>query len=423
MKTKLFIPVLCLCLFGAAQHPAATAHKDDDHAGHAGHDHGAEGRAAEGAKEHADEVKLTADAVRANGIKIGTAAKQTLAPTFTVPARVAFNAEAMAHVGSPVKGRAVEIKARIGESVKKGADLIVVESPELGEAQSDLLQKRTAVTVVQSAVGPARESYERAKALFDENGGISLAEVRKRLADWKTAEGGLETAKAAAHAAENKLHLLGMSQPELETLLKSGEVNPRYVLHAPIGGTVIEREVTQGELVNPDRDALLVLADMSTVWVWVDVPEARLGEVRVGTEAKVMTAAAKETFTGKITQIAPQIDPAARTGRIRVEVANGEGHLRPGMFARAELVVGSDASEAVLAIPEEAVQTVEGAPAVFVPVDGEENTFAKREVKIAKAVGGMVPVMSGLKEGEKFVAAGSFILKAELGKAGASHEH
>jgi cobalt-zinc-cadmium efflux system membrane fusion protein len=418
MTTKRLTPAFCLLLLGAAHPPApADPHRDEPPA-HAGHGH-----AGEDPHEHADEVTLTADAVRASGITLATATRQTLSPTVTAPARVAFNAEAMAHVGSPVKGRAVEIKVRVGEAVKAGADLIVVESPELGEAQSDLLQKHTAVAVAQAAVGPAQESYDRAKRLFDENGGIALAEVQRRRADWTAAEGGLETAKAAFKAARNKLHLLGMSPPEIDAVLTSGEMHPRYVLRAPIAGTVVEREVTQGELVNPDRDALLVLADTGTVWVWADVPEARLPDVRLGATARVTTAAAREPFVGKVTHIAPQIDPAARTGRIRVVAENPDGRLRPGMFARAELVVAADAPAAVLAIPEGAVQTVEGGPAVFVPVAGEENTFAKRPVKVAKPVGGMVPVVAGLQEGEAFVATGSFILKAELGKAGASHQH
>ena len=107
-----------------------------------------------------------------------------------------------------------------------------------------------------------------------------------------------------------------------------------------------------------------------------------------------------------------------------VEVKNGHGELRPGMFARAEISSGGGASgEAVLAVPDEAVQTVEGGPAVFVPVEGEENTFAKRAVTVGKVVGGQVPVLSGLKEGEPVVVSGTFILKAELGKSGAAHEH
>ena len=94
------------------------------------------------------------------------------------------------------------------------------------------------------------------------------------------------------------------------------------------------------------------------------------------------------------------------------------------MFARADLTSGStEGAAAVLAVPEGAVQTVEGKPSVFVPVEGEPNTFATRAVKVGRPVGGMVPVESGLAEGQQVVVSGTFILKAELGKAGAAHEH
>jgi cobalt-zinc-cadmium efflux system membrane fusion protein len=94
------------------------------------------------------------------------------------------------------------------------------------------------------------------------------------------------------------------------------------------------------------------------------------------------------------------------------------------MFLRAEISSSTgEAPPAVIAVPEDAVQTVEGSPSVFVPVKGEKNTFSKRVVAIGPAVGGMVPVLSGLKEGQSIVASGSFILKAEIGKEGAAHEH
>jgi membrane fusion protein, heavy metal efflux system len=187
---------------------------------------------------------------------------------------------------------------------------------------------------------------------------------------------------------------------------------------------VIEREATLGELVGPDKEKLLVLADLTTVWVLADVPEARLSHVTEGSVVQIfISGTVDQSFPGKVAYIAPELDHATRTARVRAQVPNPDMRLRPGMFARVEIAAGTPGGAAVLAIPEEAVQTVEGDPAVFVPVEGEPNTFAKRLVGIGPAIGGMVPVFAGLKEGEKYVSAGSFILKAELGKAGAAHEH
>src|SRR6476620_897109 len=123
-------------------------------------------------KKHPDEVKLTPEAMSKYDIKVAPVTKQVLTPTFVAPARVAFNAEAIAHVGAAVRGRAIEIKARVGDVVKKSDELLIVESPELGQAQSDFIQKRTAVAVAQAGVEPTKNAYARAKALYEKNEGI-----------------------------------------------------------------------------------------------------------------------------------------------------------------------------------------------------------------------------------------------------------
>jgi cobalt-zinc-cadmium efflux system membrane fusion protein len=390
----------------------------------AGEDHGRAAPASAGSDKHHDEVKLTADAISKFNIKIGTAEEKTLMPTFVAPARVAFNAEAMAHVGAAVRGRATEIKVRVGDAVKKGDELITVESPELGQAQSEFLQKRTAVAVALAGVEPAKNAYERAKALYEKNEGIALAEVQKREADLKAAAGAHQSAVAAMTAAENALHLMGMDQDAVQALAKTTEITPRYSIRAPLDGQVIDREVTLGELVSPEKEALLILANMNTLWVLADVPEARLPEVAVGAKARVQVSALKgEGIDGTVSHIAPSIDPETRSGRVRIEVSNGHTPLRPGMFARVWISTAPKDAKPVLAVPEEAIQTVEGEPAVFVRVEGEENTFAKRVVQVGNAVGGMVPVLSGLKPGDKLVVSGSFILKADLSKNEAGHEH
>lgn len=372
---------------------------------------------------HGDEVKLTAEAVERSGIRIEPVRRQALSETFIAPARVSFNMERMAHVGSPVRGRVAELKARVGDAAKKGDVLLVIDSPELGEAQGDYLQKLTNLETAQPTVEIARSAFERATKLYEESQGISLTEVQKRQAEYKAAQGSLTNAKAAVRASENRLHLLGMDQQAVSKLQETGEINPRYITRAPIDGQVVRREATLGELVGPDREALLVLADMQALWVLADVPESSLAQVQVGCKALIrMAAFGQEAIEGKVSYISSEIDPATRTASVRIEVTNQDRKLRPGMFAQAEIATGTQAKE-TLALPEEAIQTVEGQPAVFVPVEGEPNTFAKRTVRVAPPVGGMVPILSGLKEGEPVVIAGSFILKADLGKAGAEHEH
>ncbi|MGH7177040.1 MAG: efflux RND transporter periplasmic adaptor subunit [Tepidisphaeraceae bacterium] len=374
--------------------------------------------------EHVDEVRLSEAAIREHKVEVAEARLAPLVPTFVAPARIAFNAEAMAHVGAPVRGRAVQIRVRAGDTVKAGDELIVVESPELGQAQSDYLQKRTVVEVALATVDPARMASERARTLYEKNEGIALAELQKREAELKSAQGAHRSAVAAMTAAENTLHLMGMDQVAVETLARTGEIHPRYSIRAPLDGQVIEREVTLGELVSPEREALLVLADMKTLWVLADVPEGRLADVAVGARAVVEVSAAKnQSHDGVVSMISPAIDSETRSARVRIDVSNGSTPLRPGMFARVWITTVPKDPTPVVAIPEQAVQTIEGESAIFVPVEGEENTFIKRSVRIGAPVGGMVPVLSGLKQGDKLVVSGSFILKAELGKNEADHGH
>lgn len=377
--------------------------------------------------EHEDEVALTADAVSRYGIKVEAASVHKLQPTFVAPARVAYNAEAMAHVGTPLPGRVVELRARLGDTVKIGDVLLVVESPELGEAQSDFLVKQIAARTAVSAVELAQSALERARGLYEENRAIALDEVKRREGEQKAAQATQLSAQAAATAAENKLHLLGMRQPEVEKLRQSGEVNPRFNIVAPIAGEVVDREVTLGELVSREKEALLVIANLETLWVLADVPEARIPDVKLGAMAWINAGSLDvHRHEGQVSYVAPQIDPRTRTAAVRIAVKCKHGSLRPGAFVQVEISAIDRANPdppPVVAVPEQAVQTVEGRSVVFVPAPGEENTFTTRPVTTGSTVAGLTPILTGLAEGESFVSAGSFTLKAELGKSTAEHQH
>lgn len=376
-------------------------------------------------KSRFGQIPIPPEAVKTFGIEVAAAETRTLTPSFTVPARVAFNAERVAQVGSAVAGRVTELKVRQGDVVGKDDVLIVLDSPELGEAQSNFLQARANVTTAAPAMELAKSGYDRAKALYDKDRGIPLTEVQKRQGEYQGAQGALRTAQAALTAAENKLQLLGMTKEAIEALGKSGEISPKYTVRAPIAGQVTRRDVTLGELARPDKDALLVLADMTTVWVLADVPEARLPDVAVGSPAAITVAALKnDKFKGTVSFVSPELNPSTRTAQVRIEVENGAGRLKPGMFAQAEISQpASPGAAAVLAIPDQAVQAIEGKPVVFVPMADKPHTFLKRPVTLEPAVGNYWPVRYGLQAGEQIVTEATFILKAELGKSGAKHDH
>ena len=176
---------------------------------------------------------------------------------------------------------------------------------------------------------------------------------------------------------------------------------------------------------SPDEDALLVIVDPRVLWVIADVPEARLQELAVGATTSVSIAAAGEKpIDGTVANIAFTVSESTRTADVRIEVENKDGRLKPGMFATAAITSSrTEAGETAVVVPEAAIQRVEGRTAVFVPVAGEPNTYAAQPVRIGAIAGGFVPVLEGLKEGDEVVVSGSFVLKAELGKSEAAHEH
>lgn len=413
-------------LAGCGDKPAGKKGHDHDH--DHGHEEGEE--EAHGEDEHgghSDEVTLSASAIEHYGIRIEKASARTLVPTVRVPAQVAFNRESIAHVGSPARGRVSVLLAKLGQEVKRGDKLLVIESPELGEAQSDYLQKRAFAKTAAPIVELSKSSFERAEGLLQKSQGITLTEVQKREGEYRTAEAELRNAETAAQAARNRLALLAMSAEAIARLEETGTLDPRFTVTAPIDGQVVEREATLGELVGPERERLLSLADMSRLWVFAKVPEAKLREVAVGAKARLLLGTEGDHWCeGEVVYVSPSLDFRTRTVDVRIEAQDRHPGLRPGIFAQAEIELAREAEAAPkeqLAVPDSAVLTMEGESIVFVPVEGEEGTFAKRVISAGESVGGFRPVFAGLALGEPFVASGTFLLKAELGKGSAAHEH
>ena len=427
MKTNVkIILALLLVLVGAFQSCTRDGETVHDHDQEEEHKHGSGEVHEQGEEEHEGEVTITEEAISANEIEVSTVVKTVLRPSLDVPGRVVFDPDAVAHVGSPLTGRVSELAATIGEHVSAGDVLAVIESPELGAIQGEYLEQRSAARMAAPIVELAKSTYERARQLA-ETEAVSRTESERRQIKYKTAQAELQAARSAASALESKLRVFGVDQEGLDRLTESRELDLYHRIRAPISGRVVEREVTLGELVKPEDEALFVLGDPERIWVIADVPESRAAEVGVGARARVAGPLGEQSaMEGEVAYVAPVVDPSTRTVSVRIVPDRSERVLRPGMFARVSLSLrsaGDAPRHPVLAVPEAAIQVIEGRPVVFSPVEGEANTFAKRAVTVGPPVGTMVPVLSGLRAGERVVVSGSFILKAELGKEGAAHEH
>jgi cobalt-zinc-cadmium efflux system membrane fusion protein len=306
------------------------------------------------------------------------------------------NENRLAHLGPRVPGRIVAVYANLGDRVETGDRLLLLDSPAFGEAQLAYRKRRTAMRV-------AEKAFERAKALSAE-GAIGISEYQRREAEH-------ENARAELYEAEEKLHLLGMGEREIERLsadkLPHAEV-AQVFLRAPFSGEIIERNATVGEVVDSSK-TLFTVADLSTVWVRADFPEQQIGKLKTGLSVEVRVSAYPETvFQGTITYIGAVIDSATRTVTARSQIPNEDRRLRPEMFA--EVTVRAQ-EQSVLAVPRAALQQVGGRTMVFVMRGPRRFEFL--DVIIGESSNEYVEIKSGLMEQEDVVTEGSYALKSE----------
>lgn len=387
---------------GGAEHAEKEAGHKEEAGGHEGEKEHAEEK--EGHEGHGEvgSVKMTAAVQKQNGVAVTAAKKERLAGVISATGKVEANADRIAHVSPRINGKIVAVRASLGDSVSAGQPLVTIDSVELGEALNRYHQSKTKLVLAQS-------NMDRIKNL-----------VEKKIAarkDILQAETDYKTAQTELHTDEERLSLYGVS---LSDLKGGNHKKPLLPVRSPIGGVITEKHAIVGELSDPSK-SLYTVADLSSVWVIVDINEKDLAKVRRGQPAVVSIGAFPDLkLKGRITYVADLVDEATRTVKARIEVANPGRKLKPEMFATVELALAADAPP-VLAVPEDAVQDLDGKKVVFVAEN--ETEFAARQVQPGRSASGMVEIVSGLKEGELYAVKGSFILKSEVKKGEVVDEH
>jgi cobalt-zinc-cadmium efflux system membrane fusion protein len=333
----------------------------------------------------------------AANFRIEEVSLKSLRNTLQVPGRVQFNENKLTHVGTRVPGRIVEVRANLGDKVNEGDSLALIDSTELGTAQSEYLKAKANLQAQE-------KSYARAKKLL-EGKAISLGEYQRREAEYMTV-------RAEFKAAEDRLHLLGLSEAEVKQIGSRHTINSQVAVRAPFSGTVVERHATLGEVIEP-ATKLFTIADLSTLWVIADVPEKDIPRVKIGLPVEIKVSPyPNDVFEGNLTYVGDQVDASTRTVKARAEVDNSLGKLKPEMFAT--IVITTEVVSDVLAIPGEAVQTDGNKKIVF--IDKGNGGFEKREVSLGRQIDSFYQVIDGVKTGEKIVTKGSFLLKSEAQK-------
>lgn len=323
----------------------------------------------------------------------------TLAGVLSLPGRVQYSEDRFARISSPLIGRVTEVRARLGDHVTAGQVLLSIESADIGAAYSDYVK-------AESDLQLATRNYELAKDLFE---GKAMSKK-----DLVQAENDFFKAQAESRRARERLLALKVPAAELDKPRSEQKITSRFDFKAPTDGTVVERNVTVGQLVGADPTQMLyTIADLAVLQVVAEVYERDLSRVTKGTAVSVTVEAyPDETFAGTIVYVGDVVDPNTRTIKVRCNVANRNFKLKPEMFARVNLKLG--AGSQMIVLPKEAVIEVAGHSFVF--VQGASGRYERREVVTGVSSGEAVQVRQGLHAGERVVVKGALLLKGEQEK-------
>ncbi|AET94713.1 RND family efflux transporter MFP subunit (plasmid) [Burkholderia sp. YI23] len=338
-------------------------------------------------------VALSEAQLKTSKIDLAKVGPAQIATSFQLPGEIKFNEDRTAHVVPRVAGIVERVDVSIGQNVKKGQVLAVIASTGLADLRSELL-------TAERRLSAARTTYDREQTLWKER--VSAEQ------DFLQAQVQLREAEIAAQNARQKLAAINAAAG-------AGSLN-QYELRAPFSGTVIEKHATPGEAIAADAN-VFVISDLSSVWAEMAVPAQRLNDVRVGREATVSAAAFESASRGPIAYVGALLGEQTRTAPARVVLPNPNGAWRPGMFVNVSVDAGTQ--DVPIAVATDALQDVDGTPSVFVQ---SAKGFVAQAVETGRRDERVTEVVRGLYPGQQYVAANSFVLKAELGKGSAEEE-
>lgn len=348
-------------------------------------------------------VQLEADAVKSTGIEIRTVGPRQMITTIEVPGEIKPDANRLAHVVPRLEGVVIDVLKQAGDIVRRGDLMVVISSRELADAKN-------AYMAASQRVEFTRVRLEREETLWKKK--ISAEQ------DYLEARRAFEEVTLTERVAAQKLVALGESAASLKTLATAPpETLPRYEIRAPLGGTVIQRDVNVGEAVAAVKD-VFVIADLSSVWVEATITAKDLNAVYQGQQAIVQSKDLGRGVTGRVTYIGSLVGEETRSAPTRIVIPNPDGKWRPGLFVSVRLVEKS--TTVPLAVLAEAIQTFRDWQVVFIRYG---DWFEARPLELGRSDGKWIEVLKGLSPGEQYAATNSFAIKAEIGKLGATHDH
>lgn len=337
-----------------------------------------------------DPMEVAADAELGKRLRVGPVSSRPFSDTIRVAGRLEVNQYRTSRIGAPITGRLTSIEAVFGQQVRQGQVLAQINSPELAQAQLTFLRAHSQKQLLTRAV-------ERAQLLLASDV-IAPAELQRRQSE-------LSVATAEKRAASDQLRQLGLSQQRIDRLEETGEIQPTAAITATLGGTVIERNVAQGQVVNP-ADVLFVVSDLSSVWALAEVPEQDSQFVQLRQRVQIeVPALDNERFAGRVAYVADVVNPETRTVRVGVELENKALRFKPSMLMTM-LIEGPAVSRQV--VPQDAVVRENNADHVFVQL--RPGVFRLTRVELGPERDGMRTLLKPLPEDAQLVLDGAFHL-------------
>ena len=353
-------------------------------------------------------VTLAESADREAGLAVEAAKTVTRRDQLEAPGVLALDERRTARIGSPVDGKVIEVFVEIGDRVGQGKELAHMISPLVHDAwaayRKAVAERRKAQTELKLAI----QADDRAKRLFADKA-VSEQDVQRAGANRVAAEEALNIVETEVRRSEEELEHLGVTNSEDPT----GESGEQIPVKAPLSGVVLEKLITEGGAVTPGAP-LFVVSDLSSLWALAEIDETAISHVKAGLPVDVTVSAYPgEKFTGTIAWVADTINPKTRRVTVRCALPNAQGRLKPEMYAT--VMLGEGEPRPVVVVPSAAVQDIDGKPVVF--VEEGKGRYRRRDITVGPDRDGAIEVRSGLREGERIVVTGAFLLKSELLKS------
>jgi len=385
-------------------HDDGTVHADDAHAddqtnaqGRSYHVHG------DGSIHYSETsesrvsgniVKMPGNEMTKYGIGVSTAGPGKLQIKITLAGEIAINTDNMAHIVPQVPGIVRDVKVKLGDIVEKDDVLAVIDSRELADAKADYLASMERLNLAQM-------NFDRKEKLWKDK----ITSEKEYL----NSRQNLSEAKINLRTAKQKLIAMGFTSAYLESLPKEAdEMFTRFEVVAPFNGTVIEKHIALGENLKDDAE-VFIIADLSTVWINLQVYPKELSLIRKGQRISLLDNVGVPETHGIIDYVGPLVGTQTRTAVARVVQPNPKGELRPGLFVTANVTIKT--SNADIVVHKDHIQYLDDVPCIFVQV---AEGFELRGVILGDSDGDYVAITKGLTVGESYATTNSFLLKSEM---------